>query len=114
MTNVFGVLSLIVWALVLVVTVKYVGFILRADNDGEGGVFALLVLIGSQNVMRDHFTRSVHAQLTVARFQRSFVPCATNLQRLLQRCFLMSIYEGESLGKRRFVEPGVRIPPIRH
>ena len=35
--NIFGVLSLIVWALTLVVTVKYVSFILRADNRGEGG-----------------------------------------------------------------------------
>jgi KUP system potassium uptake protein len=43
--NVYGVLSLIVWSLVLVVSVKYVGFILRADNKGEGGVFALLALI---------------------------------------------------------------------
>ena len=38
-------LSLIVWALVLVVSVKYVVFILRADNSGEGGVLALLALI---------------------------------------------------------------------
>ncbi len=43
--NVFGVLSLIVWALTLVVTVKYVSFVLRADNRGEGGTFALLALI---------------------------------------------------------------------
>ena len=43
--NVFGILSLIVWALTLVVSVKYVSFILRADNRGEGGTFALLALI---------------------------------------------------------------------
>ncbi|MEP6835970.1 MAG: potassium transporter Kup [Gemmatimonas sp.] len=43
--NVFGVLSLIVWALTLVVTVKYISFILTADNRGEGGTFALLALI---------------------------------------------------------------------
>jgi KUP system potassium uptake protein len=41
----FGLLSLIVWSLVLIVTAKYVGFILRADNKGEGGVYALLALI---------------------------------------------------------------------
>ncbi|MFL5581087.1 MAG: KUP/HAK/KT family potassium transporter, partial [Gemmatimonadaceae bacterium] len=40
--NVFGVLSLVVWALVLVVSIKYVFYILRADNRGEGGVLALL------------------------------------------------------------------------
>lgn len=43
--NVYGVLSLIVWALLLIITVKYVAFILRADNNGEGGVFALLALV---------------------------------------------------------------------
>jgi hypothetical protein len=42
--RVYGLLSLVVWSLVLVVTVKYVGFILRADNKGEGGVYALLAL----------------------------------------------------------------------
>src|SRR5215207_9840944 len=39
-TNVLGALSLIFWSLVLVVTVKYVALILRADNRGEGGVLA--------------------------------------------------------------------------
>jgi len=43
--NVLGVLSLIVWSLVMVVTVKYLGFIMRADNHGEGGIFALLALL---------------------------------------------------------------------
>lgn len=43
--NVFGVLSLVVWALTLVVSVKYITFILRADNRGEGGTLALLALI---------------------------------------------------------------------
>ena len=43
--HVFGVLSLIVWALILVVTVKYVLITMRADNHGEGGSFALLALI---------------------------------------------------------------------
>ena len=43
--NVYGLLSLIVWVLVLIVSVKYVAFILRADNRGEGGVLALLALV---------------------------------------------------------------------
>ncbi len=47
--NVYGVLSLVVWALTLVVTLKYVTFILRADNKGEGGILALLALIMQQN-----------------------------------------------------------------
>src|ERR1700677_312789 len=41
---VFGVLSLVFWAIVLVVAVKYVIFVMRADNQGEGGTMALLSL----------------------------------------------------------------------
>jgi KUP system potassium uptake protein len=41
---VFGVLSLITWALLLVVTLKYVIILLRADNHGEGGIFAIMAL----------------------------------------------------------------------
>ncbi len=41
---VIGVLSLILWALILIVTIKYVLILLRADNKGEGGTFALMVL----------------------------------------------------------------------
>jgi KUP system potassium uptake protein len=41
----FGVLSLMFWALIMVVTVKYVWFIMRADNHGEGGIFALLAIV---------------------------------------------------------------------
>jgi KUP system potassium uptake protein len=44
-TNVLGVLSLVFWSLTMVVTFKYVAFILRADNKGEGGIYALLALI---------------------------------------------------------------------
>lgn len=44
-SDVFGVVSLIFWAVTLVVSVKYVLFILRADNDGEGGVMALAALV---------------------------------------------------------------------
>ncbi len=42
--NILGVLSLVVWALVLLVAVKYVGIMLRADNEGEGGILALMSL----------------------------------------------------------------------
>lgn len=42
--NVLGILSLIFWALMIVVTVKYVSFIMRADNKGEGGIMALMAL----------------------------------------------------------------------
>jgi KUP system potassium uptake protein len=43
-TAVFGVLSLILWALIIVVTLKYVVILLRADNKGEGGTLALMAL----------------------------------------------------------------------
>src|SRR6266550_226073 len=43
-TAVFGILSLIIWALILVVTLKYVVILLRADNNGEGGTLALMAL----------------------------------------------------------------------
>jgi len=43
--SVFGVLSLMFWALVLVVSVKYLVFVVRADNHGEGGILALTALI---------------------------------------------------------------------
>ena len=43
--DVLGILSLITWALILVVTVKYVMVVMRADNHGEGGVLALMALV---------------------------------------------------------------------
>ncbi len=42
--NIYGVLSLVFWALIIVVTVKYLIFILEADNRGEGGILALTAL----------------------------------------------------------------------
>ncbi|HWP37993.1 MAG TPA: potassium transporter Kup [Gemmatimonadales bacterium] len=44
--NVLGVLSLIFWSLVIVISLKYLVFVMRADNRGEGGIMALLALIG--------------------------------------------------------------------
>ena len=43
--NVLGVLSLIFWSLLLVVSGKYIAFVLRADNQGEGGILALTALL---------------------------------------------------------------------
>ena len=42
--NVLGILSLVTWALMLVITGKYVSFVMRADNRGEGGIIALMAL----------------------------------------------------------------------
>jgi len=43
---VLGALSLILWTLMIVTTIKYVGFAMRIDNDGEGGIIALMSLLG--------------------------------------------------------------------
>jgi KUP system potassium uptake protein len=43
--DLFGILSLMFWSLVMVVTVKYLTFVMRADNHGEGGIFALLAIV---------------------------------------------------------------------
>src|SRR5258708_11775595 len=43
--NVLGILSLITWALIVIVTLKYVLVVMRADNRGEGGVLALMALV---------------------------------------------------------------------
>jgi KUP system potassium uptake protein len=49
--TVLGVLSLIIWTLIIVTSVKYVSFAMRIDNDGEGGILALMSLLG---VKRQH------------------------------------------------------------
>lgn len=47
--NILGILSLIFWSLILIISIKYLCYILRADNDGEGGVLALLALLKREN-----------------------------------------------------------------
>src|ERR1700730_6347817 len=48
--DVLGIVSLILWALTVMVSLKYVMFVLRADNDGEGGILALLSLVAADQV----------------------------------------------------------------
>src|ERR1700674_771572 len=48
----FGALSLVVWTLFIITTVKYVSFAMRVDNDGEGGILALMALLGVKNRQR--------------------------------------------------------------
>jgi KUP system potassium uptake protein len=48
MENVLGILSLVFWALTLIVLVKYISFVMRADNHGDGGILALLSLVTEQ------------------------------------------------------------------
>lgn len=45
---VLGVLSLIIWSLVVTISIKYIGFVMRADNEGEGGILALAGLLSKE------------------------------------------------------------------
>jgi KUP system potassium uptake protein len=54
--NIFGILSLVFWAITLVVSVKYLAFVMRADNDGEGGVLALMALVARPTPAADRAT----------------------------------------------------------
>ncbi len=51
-TVIYGVVSLVIWSIVLVVSVKYIGFIMRANNKGEGGIMALAALLDTAKVPR--------------------------------------------------------------
>lgn len=61
--NVLGVLSLIFWSMIIVVSIKYVTFILRADNRGEGGIFALLGLLRTSE---EEFSRGTKSMIVFA------------------------------------------------
>jgi KUP system potassium uptake protein len=61
--DIFGIVSLILWALTLAVSIKYVGFVMRADNRGEGGILALLSLLPEERTKR---SMSVVTLLVVA------------------------------------------------
>ena len=60
--DVYGVVSLVFWAIVIIVSIKYVTFIMRADNGGEGGIMALTALIQRTAQRR----RIAHAGLLIA------------------------------------------------
>src|SRR6187402_3179213 len=49
--NILGILSLISWSLIIMVSLKYIAYVLRADNKGEGGILALMAL-SSSNLRR--------------------------------------------------------------
>src|SRR5688500_14562902 len=57
--NVLGVLSLITWSLILVITIKYLLFVLRADNRGEGGILALMSLVRPREADRRGVRRTI-------------------------------------------------------
>ncbi len=49
---ILGVVSLLIWTLIIVTSVKYAGFAMRIDNDGEGGILALMALLGVKRYKR--------------------------------------------------------------
>ncbi len=51
-SDVFGVISLVFWTITIVVTIEFVIFIMRADNDGEGGIMALIALVQTAVIKR--------------------------------------------------------------
>jgi KUP system potassium uptake protein len=63
--NVLGVLSLVFWSLVIVVTIKYHVVIIRADNKGEGGVLALMALVNGSRLARGLSPRRVMIMLGI-------------------------------------------------
>ncbi len=61
--NVIGVLSLICWALLVIISIKYVIFVLRADNKGEGGVLALMALAGPKSMTMSRKSKTLNLVL---------------------------------------------------
>ncbi len=92
---VYGALSLIFWALEVVVTIKYVVFIMRADNNGEGGVMALAALAHRAPVSRKAKTAiGIAALLGLALFYGDGM--------LTPAISVLSAMEGLSAGGRSF------------
>ena len=63
--NIYGVISLIFWSVMIIVTLKYVLLVMRADNDGEGGILALITLITRQGVSGGRRTKLALAALGI-------------------------------------------------
>jgi KUP system potassium uptake protein len=63
--SVFGVVSLIFWSVTIVVTLGYVLLVMRADNNGEGGIMALITLVGSRRTHGGRRTKAALAALGI-------------------------------------------------
>ncbi len=71
--NIFGLLSLIFWSLTIVISVKYLIFILRADNKGEGGILALTSLVAPQSDRKLSLSRSKNILVLIGLFGTSLL-----------------------------------------
>jgi len=69
--NILGVLSIIIWSLIIVVTVKYVAIVMKADNRGEGGILSLMALLASR---QNKDARRVTAVFALGIFGAAFGP----------------------------------------
>ncbi len=65
-TVIFGALSIVFWALILIITIKYLFFVMRADNHGEGGILALTSLMGERKGAKEDEPRSGIARSVAA------------------------------------------------
>src|SRR6516164_1367693 len=63
--SIFGIISLIFWSVTIIVTVTYVLLVMRADNDGEGGIMALIALIRRRALPGGHRAKAVLAALGI-------------------------------------------------
>jgi KUP system potassium uptake protein len=61
--NVYGIVSLIFWSVMIIVTLTYITLVMRADNDGEGGIMALITMLRRWNVARGRRTATMLAAL---------------------------------------------------
>lgn len=61
--DVYGVISLVFWSIMIIVTVKYVSFVMRADDHGQGGIMALTALVSAAQRKAQHDDRlACHAR----------------------------------------------------
>ena len=64
--DVYGVVSMMFWSVTLIVSVKYIGILMKADNEGEGGVMALTALARRLYAGRTASTSTAHCAITAA------------------------------------------------
>ena len=96
--NVLGMLSLITWALIIVVTLKYVVVVMRAGNNGEGGVLALMALVSQEQGLSDR-RRRLYLMLGIAGAALFYGDCL-----LTQAISVLSAVEGLNVATTAFAD----------
>jgi KUP system potassium uptake protein len=103
--NVLGVLSLVLWSLIVVISIKYVVFIMRADLHGEGGILALMSLVTG---VADHSTTARRALVALGLFGAALLYGDGMLTPAIS---VLSAVEGLAVATPMF-EPAVRVITI--